>query len=218
MYLEFEYVHALAGTSQIHANLLSLSKVYSVISYSINSLLFSFFFFLTCIPVSLDFKEINSFLMYFENFNIYIFIGSKKFFIILLEILFLYFLRYRKDTSFITNILIASGFILPFVLLLAVAKSHNYDMFIHSRHYTYLGIFIIVFVIKSISCNAFNDRTKSFLNAILYCLFFWNMYVAFIFLVQSDYKISTIEVRQKFSSMEYLDRNQSDIFFRKCKS
>jgi hypothetical protein len=210
---DFDFIHKKAGINQLSLNSFDLDSVSSSVLYSIHASLFSFFYFITSIPVSLNNTEISSLTFLVSEFNIYTFIGSKKFFIIIIEVIFIFFCRYKQGSSFLYSIIIGFTFLMPFIILLSLTKSHYYESIFQPRYFAYLGTFIIIYIIKSVNQSVCKAYGIVFLKNTLILLALWNSYVSITYMEYSDYKINCDEVEKRYRSIEYIKENNNDIFF-----
>ncbi len=210
--IEFSFVHPNCAESQFSISTISSTLCSKALFYILNGICFIFFYFLTSIPLENELTSNYGVILFLQNFNIFMFVGSKKFFALFSSLIFLYFYRYKKDSSFVLNILNGTVFVLPFIIPLSLSKNAYLESVYQSRYYTYIGAFIIIFIITSITSTRLSDKLHRFITSILLLIICWNSFVTLVYLRDSDFKKSSLSVKESFLSCHFLNKDQSDLF------
>ena len=100
--IQFEYIHKGASTNQFNFTEYSLKNLEDQF---IHAVVFAPIYFLSKISASLVNNEVNG-ITSFKEFNPFQFVGSRKFFLLIITLIFLYNFRLRPNYSFLYNLIL----------------------------------------------------------------------------------------------------------------
>ena len=210
--IQFEYIHKGASTNQFNFTEYSLKNLERSILHLIHAVVFAPIYFLTTISASLVNNEVNVILTSFKEFNLFQFVGSRKFFLLIITLIFLYNFRLRPNYSFLYNLILFFFLLIPSTILISISKSYNYETIFQCRYYSYIGVFVIFLFIQSIIIRINDVKIKKITIITIIALLIWNFLFTLNYLIYSKYKYNSINVKDTYSKVNQCSNPGTSIF------
>jgi hypothetical protein len=210
--IQFEYIHKGASTDQFNLTEYGFKNLERSILHLIHAILFTPIYFLTTLSTSLSINEVNVILTSFKEFSLFQFVGSRKFFLLIISLIFLYNFRLRPNYSFLYNLILFSFLLIPSTILISISKSYNYETIFQCRYYSYIGVFIIFLFIQLIKFKINDIKFRKITIIITVTLLIWNFLFTFNFLLYSKFKYNSINVKDAYNKVNQYSTPETSIF------
>lgn len=210
--MQFQYVHKGAATNQFNLTDYNFKNFERSILHLIHSVFFAPVYFLTTISSSLINNEVDVILTSFKEFDLFHFVGSRKFFLLLITLVFIYNFRLKANYSFFYSLFLFFILSVPSTILISIGKTYNYETIFQCRYYSYNGVFIIILVLQFMNEKLINIKVKKYTIITFITFLIWNLIFSYNYLLHSKYKNNTIIVIESYNKINQNHKPETSIF------